>query len=181
MRIIIYAEPVEITKREIAEALTRVGTEARHIILRRDYDHIEIDLDTDCQTEDILEALRDIGIRPIDTSIIEEDEEETDTDPVQVFIDYFRRGRFWEIHERLEKIWRRSGDPFLRGLILATIPYVKQQMAQYDRIGEAIERLERYAAETCDHRLKCLAEEIKNGFRDGRLERIEPGRCLSRP
>ncbi len=181
MRIIVYADPIEIGREDVREALSNAGIDAGHVILRRDYDHIEIDIETDAEVQEVLEAIRSIGVRPHRVSLIEEGENDLDIDPIQTFLEYFTRGWFWEIHEKLEKVWRRSGDPFLRGLILATIPYVKQQMGQYDRIWQAIERLERYATETGDERLTCLAKEIKKGYRDCRLTRIDPGRCLSRP
>ncbi len=181
MRIIVYAEPIGIERKDVREALSKAGIEAGHIILRTDYDHIEIDLEVDADPKSILTVLKGIGVRPQGISVIEEDGDDADIDPIQTFLEYFARGWFWEIHEKLEKIWRRSGDPFLRGLILATIPYVKQQMRQYDKVWEAIERLERYAAERGDERLTCLAKEMKKGYRDGRLSRIDPRRCLSRP
>ncbi len=176
MRIIVIAKPSEVDKKLVREALEENCVSPKHVIIRRDSDHIEVDIEVDAEPRQVAEAFKRLGLEIITISIPEEAEP---IDPYSEALKLMREGRFWEAHERLEGLWRETGDKFIRGLILFTIPYIKQQMGQYDRVWQAIERFVRFAEETGDPRLECLSKKIMEAYKEGWLERIDLSLCLS--
>lgn len=45
---------------------------------------------------------------------------------LELFVDLFNKGAFWEGHEALEGEWKRSRSPFYHGLILYASAWVHQ-------------------------------------------------------
>ena len=48
--------------------------------------------------------------------------------------------RFWEVHERLEAVWRRDGNEFARSLILLAAAEIKLCKGDYRVYSELVER-----------------------------------------
>ena len=172
---IFISKPKEVTREEIKRQFRDRDLRYSHVILRRDHDHIEIDVDTEMPIERFLEALEELEIEVVEVSYPEASEPDN---PLEEAIELFKKGRYWEVHERLERIWKETGDPFLRGMILLTIPYVKQQMGQYDRVLEGVKRFLKFVEDTDDNRLRCIAEKLERAYKNGWLKRVEIEDCL---
>ncbi len=131
-------------RRKIGILMETFKKDIRHVILRIDSKHIEIDINTDPHTLDkIIKVLNDNGYHVIDKVYIEGIERSYGHWRKE-FIRLYDQGRYWEIHEMLEDIWRSSGDGFIRALILLMIPYIKIQMGQYDKAIKAFKRFLEY-------------------------------------
>lgn len=135
-----------------------------HLILRIDKKHIEVDVEAEQNIlSNISRYLGEIGYTLVEEVDIDENQEE-EGEWIKKFLNLYSQGRYWEIHEMLEKIWRRDGSCFFRALILFVIPYIKVQMGQY---REAIKAYNRFLEYSCMEEerygidLKCLKDEVK--------------------
>ena len=149
---------------ELKRLLEKYRRNIGHLILRIDRRHIEVDIEAGPNIlSEISRYLIDNGYKVVEEVDIEDGEEDWD-DWKREFMRLYSQGRYWEIHEMLENIWRENGDCFIRALILMVIPYIKIQMGQY---REAIRAYKRFLDYKCTEEdkygidLKCLKEEVK--------------------
>ncbi len=137
----------------------------RHIILRIDYKHIEIDVKGSNDVfSDMIRYLTKYGYEVVEEIDVDDEDKEWGNWKTR-FLQLYSQGRFWEIHEMLEDLWRERGDCILRSLILFVIPYIKIQMGQYREAIKAYNRFLKYECrESKDHGIdiECLKEKIKN-------------------
>ncbi len=158
----------DLEREKLKKLLEKYGDKLRHIIIRIDPVHLEVDVDTQHpdSIDEIVNILKDFGynikhIRRLD------DEDDTQTlredQILDIFLNLFQEHRFWEAHEFLEGIWKNTGNDYYRALILLTIPYIKLQMGQYDRIEKALKRFLEYRVDRNIHKLDvyCIKNEIR--------------------
>ena len=164
--IILLKDKIEPDKEriELKRLLEKYRGKMEHLILRIDKKHIEVDIEAEPNIlSEVSRYLKDNGYNVVEEVDIEDGEENLD-DWRGEFLRLYSQGRYWEVHEMLENIWRENGDCFIRALILMVIPYIKIQMGQY---REAIKAYKRFLDYKCreDKKygidLKCLKDEVK--------------------
>ncbi|ABL87541.1 protein of unknown function DUF309 [Pyrobaculum islandicum DSM 4184] len=113
------------------------------ITIRVASSHVEVDVKTDDLETAVVEVERKIG-RVLD--VIDITFEEVGGD-VEKYVELFNKERFWEAHNVLEGVWRKTREPTLQGLIMLAASFVKLQEGQLDKferlIKEAIQLLEK--------------------------------------
>jgi len=138
-----FIDPSE-ERESLKMILKSFNKDVKHLILRIDRKHIEVDINTDPRTlTKISKILKEKGYQIIDKVEIE-DEKKPCINWRNEFLKLYDQGRYWEIHEMLEYIWRKNEDDFIRALILLMIPYIKIQMGQYNKAIKAFKRFLEY-------------------------------------
>ncbi|MCS7127225.1 MAG: DUF309 domain-containing protein [Thaumarchaeota archaeon] len=148
------------------------GTSAQVIEVRISDARVEVDL----RTEAISEALEVLGKLGEVQHCVEVGVEEPGADPFERAVRLYTERRYWEAHEALESLWRKSGGQeraLLNGLILIAAAHVKLQTG--DREGyfrllrRALGRLE--ASEIREYRgldVSAMVDAIRQVLEEGR-------------
>ena len=158
----------DLEREKLRKLLERYSDKLHHIIIRIDSVHLEVDVDIQHpdSIDEIVNILKDFGYNIKHIRRLE-DEDDTQTlkedQILDMFLNLFQEHRFWEAHEFLEGIWKNTGNDYYRALILLTIPYIKLQMGQYDRIEKAMKRFLEYQVDRHIHKLdiNCIKNEIR--------------------
>ena len=92
-------------------------------------DHIELDIDVSSAGD--IDELRLLGFEVMEVvnidNEVEIDNEVNERNSITRYVELFNSERFWEVHEVLERIWRRNRDEGIRGLIVLAAAFVKIQ------------------------------------------------------
>lgn len=120
-------------RRDLIEALRAAG-DVRNVRIASDHLEVEVWEQAPGSMAEILEKLvgRVIEIREIEEGSFDKNHEEA----VRAFVRLFNAERFWEAHTVLEGVWRSSGDPVSRALIIAAAAFVKIQEGDPVRFEE---------------------------------------------
>lgn len=112
------------SRKDLIEVLRALG-DARG--LRIAPDHIEIEVWEESPGS-LAEAFEKLVGKVIEIVEIEERNNITDhKEAVKLFTRLFNAERFWEAHTVLESVWRATGDPISRALIVAAAAFIKIQ------------------------------------------------------
>ncbi|MCS7117605.1 MAG: DUF309 domain-containing protein [Thaumarchaeota archaeon] len=147
------------------------GTDARVIEVRISDLRVEVDLRTE-RVHEVIERLRAIGEVLYHVAV---GVDEGDVDPFERALTLYGDRRYWEAHESLEALWRRSsGDEkaLLNGLILLAAAHVKLQVGDaegyFRLLGRALEKLK--ASGLREYRgldIREIADQITMTFKEG--------------
>ncbi len=120
------------------ELMSKLRSEGLKVInVRIANDHIEIDLYINDTAIEKIQSLGFVIKESININEESEDKELNEEYVMRRYVELFNEERFWEAHEVLEGVWRRSRDEGLRGLIILAAAFVKIQ----ENNPEAFKRL----------------------------------------
>lgn len=121
------------------------GYESQLVDVRIGHNHIEIDIKIeDGKLGKFLEHVNRIfTIREVVRVDYDEDEEVDREKTIRKAIELFNTERFWETHEKLEKLWRESMEDekeIIHAIILISAAYVHLQKNNLDRFFKVLNR-----------------------------------------
>ncbi|MGC8606677.1 MAG: DUF309 domain-containing protein [Vulcanisaeta sp.] len=112
-------------RQELMNELRRAGLKI--INVRIASDHIEIDLYINDMTIEKIKSLGFIIRELISINKENEDKVLNEENAAMTYVRLFNEERFWEAHEALERIWHKSKDEGIQGLIILAAAFVKIQ------------------------------------------------------
>ncbi len=133
--------------------------------------YIEFDVSIDKSKMDLL-VERFAPIAPLDHARLVVEEHIEKDDAIKIGVSYFNDERFWEAHEVLEGVWKKSFEgekELVQGIILVAAALVHFQKAEdvicLSVLGRALDKLERSTGmyhEINVDKIRQKVQEIKN-------------------
>lgn len=129
MRYLIIAENPSFSVSHRVDLLRRLRSVLPVIAVRIAADHVEVDVKTDDLQKAVAEVEKVVGkvLEVVDITF------EDVGGGVERYVDLFNRERFWEAHNALEGLWRKTRNATLQGLIMLAAAFVKLQEGQPDK------------------------------------------------
>jgi predicted metal-dependent hydrolase len=129
MRYLLIAENPGFSVSHREELLRRLRAVLPVIAVRIATGHVEVDVKTDDLEKAVAEVEKVVG-RVLDVVDITFEDV---GGGVERYVDLFNRERFWEAHNALEGLWRKTRNTTLQGLIMLAAAFVKLQEGQPDK------------------------------------------------
>ncbi|ABP50894.1 MULTISPECIES: DUF309 domain-containing protein [Pyrobaculum] len=165
MRYLLIVENPGYTPGHREELLRRIRAALPVISLRVASTHVEVDVKSD----DLAKAKETVE-RVIGGKVLEAVDITFEDVPggVETYVRLFNAERFWEAHNALEGLWRRTKSPTLQGLIMLAAAFVKLQEGS----PEKFERLLKEAIYLIEEDVGCIKiKEVKKLAEKALLEK----------
>jgi predicted metal-dependent hydrolase len=129
MRYLLIAENPGFSVSHREELLRRLRAVLPVIAVRIATGHVEVDVKTDDLEKAVAEVEKAVGkvLEVVDITF------EDVGGGVERYVDLFNRERFWEAHNALEGLWRKTKNVTLQGLIMLAAAFVKLQEGRPDK------------------------------------------------
>jgi predicted metal-dependent hydrolase len=134
MRYLLIAENPGFSVSHREELLRRLRAVLPVIAMRIATGHVEVDVKTDDLEKAVTEVEKVVGkvLEVVDITF------EDIGGGVERYIDSFNKERFWEAHNALEGLWRKTRNATLQGLIMLAAAFVKLQEGQPDKFEKML-------------------------------------------
>jgi predicted metal-dependent hydrolase len=171
MRYLLIAENPGFSVSHREELLRRLRAVLPVIAMRIATRHVEVDVKTDDLEKAVAEVENIVGkvLEVVDITF------EDVGGGVERYVDLFNRERFWEAHNALEGLWRKTRNTTLQGLIMLAAAFVKLQEGHPDKfermlkealhllkedvgcikMGQLMEKAEKALLEKTTFKIKC--------------------------
>ncbi|AKT35498.1 hypothetical protein PYWP30_01882 [Pyrobaculum sp. WP30] len=143
MRYLLIAENPGFSVSHREELLRRLRAVLPVIAMRIAAGHVEVDVKTDDLEKAVAEAEKVVGrvMEVVDITF------EDVGGGVERYVHLFNRERFWEAHNALEGLWRKTRNATLQGLIMLAAAFVKLQEGQPDKFERMLKEALHYMNE----------------------------------
>ena len=173
MRYLLIAENPGFSVSHREELLRRLRAVLPVIAVRIATGHVEVDVKTDDLEKAVAEVEKVVGkvLEVVDITFITFEDV---GGGVERYVDLFNRERFWEAHNALEGLWRKTRNATLQGLIMLAAAFVKLQEGQPDKFEKMLkEALHRLKEDVGCIKMERLLEKAENALLDKRHFKIE--------
>ncbi len=172
MRYLLIAENPGFSVSHREDLLRRLRSVLPVIAVRIASDHVEVDVKTDDLKKAVAEVEKVVGkvLEVVDITF------EDVGGGVERYVDLFNRERFWEAHNALEGLWRKTRNATLQGLIMLAAAFVKLQEGRPDKFERMLkEALYLLKEDVGCIKVKQLLEKAEKALLEKRPFKIE---CL---
>ncbi len=172
MRYLLIAENPGFSVSHREDLLRRLRSVLPVIAVRIASDHVEVDVKTDDLKKAVAEVEKVVGkvLEVVDITF------EDVGGGVERYVDLFNRERFWEAHNALEGLWRKTRNVTLQGLIMLAAAFVKLQEGWPDKFERMLkEALYLLKEDVGCIKVKQLLEKAEKALLEKRPFKIE---CL---
>ncbi len=172
MRYLLIAENPGFSVSHREDLLRRLRLVLPVIAVRIASDHVEVDVKTDDLKKAVAEVEKAVGrvLEVVDITF------EDVGGGVERYVDLFNRERFWEAHNALEGLWRKTRNATLQGLIMLAAAFVKLQEGRPDKFERMLkEALYLLKEDVGCIKIKQLLEKAEKALLEKRPFKIE---CL---
>jgi len=172
MRYLLIAENPGFSVSHREDLLRRLRSVLPVIAVRIASDHVEVDVKTDDLKKAVAEVEKVVGkvLEVVDITF------EDVGGGVERYVDLFNRERFWEAHNALEGLWRKTRNATLQGLIMLAAAFVKLQEGRPDKFERMLkEALYLLKEDAGCIKVKQLLEKAEKALLEKRPFKIE---CL---
>ena len=172
MRYLLIAENPGFSVSHREDLLRRLRLVLPVIAVRIASDHVEVDVKTDDLKKAVAEVEKVVGrvLEVVDITF------EDVGGGVERYVDLFNRERFWEAHNALEGLWRKTRNATLQGLIMLAAAFVKLQEGRPDKFERMLkEALYLLKEDVGCIKIKQLLEKAEKALLEKRPFKIE---CL---
>ena len=170
MRYLLIAENPGFYVSHREELLRRLRAVLPVIAVRIATGHVEVDVKTDDLEKAVAEVDKVVGkvLEVVDITF------EDVGGGVEKYVDLFNRERFWEAHNALEGLWRKTRNATLQGLIMLAAAFVKLQEGQPDKFERMLkETLHLLKEDVGCIKMGRLLEKAENALLEKRSFKIE--------
>jgi predicted metal-dependent hydrolase len=170
MRYLLIAENPGFSASHREELLRRLRAVLPVIAMRIATGHVEVDVKTNDLEKAVAEVEKVVGkvLEVVDITF------EDVGDGVERYVDLFNKERFWEAHNALEGLWRKTRNTTLQGLIMLAAAFVKLQEGQPDKFEKMLkEALHLLKEDVGCIRMERLLEKAEKALLEKRPFKIE--------